>query len=209
MSTARGVTLLTPGRGRGTEVAAILERLGRVLLVEDERDVAELIRYNLVSEGYEVLLATNGTDALRLARESRPDVVLLDIMVPQLNGWEVCLRLKQDPALAGIAVVMVTGRVAEGDKVLGFELGADDYVTKPFSPRELVARVRAVARRGKAADGKGKKAHLKAGDLEIDRHRFEVRMKGTWRGSAASSSRRSSTSPALRPSAAWDTGSET
>ena len=179
MSLARGVTLLTPGRGRGAEGAAIPQRLGRVLVVEDERDVAELIRYNLVSEGYEVVLATNGTDALRLARESRPDVVLLDIMVPQLNGWEICLRLKQDPALAGIAVVMVTGRVAEGDKVLGFELGADDYVTKPFSPRELVARVRAVARRGKPADGKGKKAHLKAGELEIDRHRFEVRMKGT------------------------------
>ena len=170
---------MTPGRGRGTEGAAIPERLGRVLLVEDERDVAELIRYNLVSEGYEVVMATNGTDALRLARESRPDVVLLDIMVPQLNGWEICLRLKRDPSLAGIAVIMVTGRVAEGDKVLGFELGADDYVTKPFSPRELVARVRAVVRRGKLADGKGKKAHLKAGDLEIDRHRFEVRMKGT------------------------------
>ena len=179
MSIPRGVTLLTPGRGRGAEGAAIPERLGRVLLVEDERDVAELIRYNLVKEGYEVLLATNGTDALRLARESRPDVVLLDIMVPQLNGWEICLRLKRDPSLAGIAVIMVTGRVAEGDKVLGFELGADDYVTKPFSPRELVARVRAVVRRGKLADGKGKKAHLKAGDLEIDRHRFEVRMKGT------------------------------
>ena len=179
MRLARGVTLLTPGRGRGAEGAAIPERLGRVLVVEDERDVAELIRYNLVSEGYEVVMATNGTDALRLARESRPDVVLLDIMVPQLNGWEICLRLKRDPALEGIAVIMVTGRVAEGDKVLGFELGADDYVTKPFSPRELVARVRAVARRGKPADGKGKKAHLKAGDLEIDRHRFEVRMKGT------------------------------
>jgi len=178
MSIPRGVTLLTPGRGRGAEGAAIPQRLGRVLVVEDERDVAELIRYNLVSEGYEVVLATNGTDALRLARESRPDVVLLDIMVPQLNGWEICLRLKRDPALEGIAVIMVTGRVAEGDKVLGFELGADDYVTKPFSPRELVARVRAVARRGKP-DGKGKKAHLKAGDLEIDRHRFEVRMKGT------------------------------
>jgi len=168
---------LTPGRGRGTEGAAIPERLGRVLVVEDERDVAELIRYNLVSEGYEVVMATNGTDALRLARESRPDVVLLDIMVPQLNGWEVCLRLKQDPALAGIAVIMVTGRVAEGDKVLGFELGADDYVTKPFSPRELVARVRAVMRRGKPSDSKEKKAHLRTGDLEIDRYRFEVRMK--------------------------------
>ena len=89
MSIPRGVTLLTPGRGRGAEGAAIPQRLGRVLVVEDERDVAELIRYNLVSEGYEVVLATNGTDALRMARESHPDVVLLDIMVPQLNGWEI------------------------------------------------------------------------------------------------------------------------
>ena len=164
-------------RRRGADTADGPQRPGRVLLVEDEHDVAELIRYNLAKEGYDVVLATNGTDALRLAREVRPDVVLLDIMVSELNGWEVCRRLKQDPDLSGIAVMMVTGRVEEGDKVLGFELGADDYVTKPFSPRELVARVRAVVRRGKPSDSKEKKAHLRAGDLEIDRYRFEVRMK--------------------------------
>ena len=105
-------------------------------------------------------------------------MVLLDIMVPQLNGWEVCRRLKQDAETRAIPVIMVTGRVEEGDKVLGFEMGADDYVTKPFSPRELVARVRAVARRGAAARARDRKRQLKAGDLEIDRHRFEVRMKG-------------------------------
>ena len=99
-------------------------------------------------------------------------------MVPQLNGWEVCRRLKQDPETRGIPVIMVTGRVEEGDKVLGFEMGADDYVTKPFSPRELVARIRAVVRRGKGSDVADRKQHLKAGDLEIDRHRFEVIMKG-------------------------------
>jgi DNA-binding response OmpR family regulator len=104
--------------------------------------------------------------------------MLLDIMVPQLNGWEVCRRLKQDPETRGIAVIMVTGRVEEGDKVLGFEMGADDYVTKPFSPRELMARIRAVARRGKGAEAADRKHHLKAGELEIDRHRFEVTMKG-------------------------------
>ena len=150
----------------------------RVLVVEDEQDVADLIRYNLAKEGYDVQLAGNGADALKLARESRPQVVLLDIMVPQLNGWEVCRRLKQDPETRGISVIMVTGRVEEGDKVLGFEMGADDYVTKPFSPRELVARVRAVARRGKNVEAADRKHHLKAGDLEIDRHRFEVTMKG-------------------------------
>ena len=119
------------------------QRLGRVLLVEDEQDVAELIRYNLTKEGYDVVMTANGADALRLARERQPDVVLLDIMVPQLNGWEVCRRLKKDPELSAIPVIMVT-----------------------------------VVRRGRQADAKEKKANLKAGDLEIDRYRFEVRMKG-------------------------------
>ena len=148
---------------------------GRVLVVEDERDVAELIRYNLTREGYDVVVAGSGGDAIKQAREVQPDLVLLDIMVPQVNGWEVCRRLKQDAETRDIPVIMVTGRVEEGDKVLGFEMGADDYVTKPFSPRELVARVRAVARRGRREE---RPAQLKAGDLEIDRHRFEVRVKG-------------------------------
>jgi phosphate regulon transcriptional regulator PhoB len=150
---------------------------GRVLVVEDERDVAELLRYNLSKDGYDVVLAATGTDAVKQAHEARPDVVLLDIMVPQLNGWEICRRLKQDAETRAIPVIMVTGRVEEGDKVLGFEVGADDYVTKPFSFRELLARIRAVARRGRV-EPPGRKSQLKVGDLEIDRHRFEVRMKG-------------------------------
>ena len=148
-----------------------------MLVVEDEADVAEMIRYNLGKEGYDVRLAGNGTDALRLAKEAKPDVILLDIMVPQLNGWEICRRLKQDRETVAIPVIMVTGRVEEGDKVLGFEMGADDYVTKPFSPRELLARVRAVTRRGRLGDADGAQV-LRAGDLEIDRQRFEVKMKG-------------------------------
>jgi len=148
-----------------------------VLVVEDEADVAEMIRYNLSKEGYDVRLAANGTDALRQVKESKPDVILLDIMVPQLNGWEICRRLKQDRETAVIPVIMVSGRVEEGDKVLGFEMGADDYVTKPFSPRELLARVRAVTRRGRLTDQEAGQV-LRAGDLEIDRPRFEVKMKG-------------------------------
>ena len=148
-----------------------------MLVVEDEADVAEMIRYNLSKEGYDVRLAANGTDALRLVKESKPDVILLDIMVPQLNGWEICRRLKQDRETAAIPVIMVSGRVEEGDKVLGFEMGADDYVTKPFSPRELLARVRAVTRRGRLTDQEAGQI-LRAGDLEIDRPRFEVKMKG-------------------------------
>src|SRR5437879_8455807 len=180
MSAPREVGMMATGRRRVLPGAGLpgRQRLGRVLLVEDEQDVAELIRYNLTKEGYDVVVSGNGNDALRLAREHRPDVILLDIMVPQLNGWEVCRRLKKDPELAAIPVIMVSGRVEEGDKVLGFEVGADDYVTKPFSPRELLARIRAVVRRGRQADAKEKKASLKVGDLEIDRYRFEVRMKG-------------------------------
>jgi len=151
---------------------------GRILVVEDEQDVAELLRYHLSKEGYDVVVAGNGQDAVKRARDVRPELILLDIMVPQLNGWEVCRRLKAEEETRSIPIIMVTGRVEEGDKVLGFELGADDYVTKPFSPRELVARVRAVARRGRHTEATEKKSHLKAGDLEIDRHRFEVRMKG-------------------------------
>jgi two-component system alkaline phosphatase synthesis response regulator PhoP len=179
MSAAREVDMMTADRRRVPPGAGPpgRQRLGRVLLVEDEQDVAELIRYNLTKEGYDVVLCGNGNEALRLARENRPDVMLLDIMVPQLNGWEVCRRIKKDPELAAIPVIMVSGRVEEGDKVLGFEVGADDYVTKPFSPRELIARVRAVLRRGRQVDSKEKKASLKVGDLEIDRYRFEVRMK--------------------------------
>ena len=150
---------------------------GRVLVVEDERDVAELLRYNLAREGYDVVVAATGAAAIEQARAARPDVVLLDLMVPHLNGWEVCRRLRQDAETSAIPVIMVTGRVEEGDKVLGFEVGADDYVTKPFSPRELLARIRAVARRGRLEPAAWK-VQLKVGNLEIDRHRFEVRMTG-------------------------------
>jgi phosphate regulon transcriptional regulator PhoB len=172
-----------PLKGHGpkpSEVAstrARASRPGRVLVVEDEPDVAELLRYNLAREGWDVVTAHDGAEALRRAREAQPDVVLLDIMVPQLNGWEVCRRLKQDAETRAIPIIMVTGRVEEGDKVLGFELGADDYVTKPFSPRELLARIRAVIRRGRAAE-EPERTYLRAGELEIDRYRFEVRMTG-------------------------------
>jgi phosphate regulon transcriptional regulator PhoB len=164
----RGLEPAPPGPG---------QRVGRVLVVEDEQDVAEMIRYNISKEGYDVAVVKNGADAIERARELRPDVVLLDIMIPQLNGWEVCRRLKQEPRTRAIPVIMVTGRVEEGDKILGFEMGADDYITKPFSPRELVARIRAVVRRGAPITPQDRK-HLKAGELEIDRYRFEVRMKG-------------------------------
>jgi two-component system alkaline phosphatase synthesis response regulator PhoP len=168
---------MASGSRRGSPEKPSAIRGARVLVVEDEADVAEMIRYNLGKEGYDVRLASNGTDALRQVKEAKPDVILLDIMVPHLNGWEICRRLKQDRETVAIPVIMVTGRVEEGDKVLGFEMGADDYVTKPFSPRELLARVRAVSRRGRLNDADATQV-LRAGELEIDRQRFEVKMKG-------------------------------
>ncbi|HXJ84026.1 MAG TPA: response regulator transcription factor [Candidatus Methylomirabilis sp.] len=170
---------IAPSERRRSGATATAECAGRILVIEDERDVAELMRYNLAKEGYEVRLVSSGVDGIRQAREFRPEMILLDIMVPELNGWEVCRRLKQDPEMRSIPVIMVTGRAEEGDKVLGLEMGADDYVTKPFSPRELVARVRAVIRRGKSAGISIDRAiHLRAGQLEIDRHRFEVTLQG-------------------------------
>jgi two-component system, OmpR family, alkaline phosphatase synthesis response regulator PhoP len=179
--TSSGESSATNGRGHrapDSSRATAQRRLGRVLVVEDEPDVAELIRYNLAKEGYAVLEAAHGAEALRQAQEARPDLILLDLMIPQLNGWEVCRRLRQDPETRATHVIMLTARAEEGDKMLGFEMGADDYVTKPFAIRELMARVRAVLRRAALAELEARAHHLEVGDLVIDRRRFEVTMKG-------------------------------
>jgi two-component system phosphate regulon response regulator PhoB len=118
-----------------------------ILVIEDEEDILELIRYNLDREGYQVICAESGEKGLEIARRQRPDLLLLDLMLPGLDGLEVCKRLKTDGAVANLPIVMVTARGEEADVVTGLELGAEDYVTKPFSPRVLVARVRAVLRR--------------------------------------------------------------
>jgi DNA-binding response OmpR family regulator len=107
-----------------------------VLTVEDEPDVADLVRYHLEQAGYDVRLASTGVDAIQQARQAPPSLILLDLMVPEINGWEVCRRLKGTAETREIPVIMLTARADEGDKILGLELGTDDYVTKPFSPRE-------------------------------------------------------------------------
>ncbi len=119
----------------------------RVVAVEDDKDILELITYNLEREGYEVTGATTGEDGIDAARSEKPDLILLDLMLPGIDGLEVCRRLKADPDTAHIPVVMVTAKGEETDIVTGLELGADDYVTKPFSPKVLIARMRAVQRR--------------------------------------------------------------
>jgi two-component system phosphate regulon response regulator PhoB len=122
-----------------------------ILVVEDEEDIRELIRYNLSKNGFEVLCAASGEEGLALAGEAKPSLIVLDIMLPGIDGLQVCKTLKSDPELRSIPIVMVSARGEEEDVVLGLELGADDYVTNPFSPSVLLARIRSVIRRGQAA----------------------------------------------------------
>jgi phosphate regulon transcriptional regulator PhoB len=137
----------------------------RVLIVEDEPDIRELVLHHLKREGYLVSAAASGEEALRQVRTAPPDLVLLDLMMPAMNGLEVCRRLRQDPATAALPVVMLTAKGDEVDRVLGLEIGADDYVVKPFSPKELLARVRAVLRRARPDPGV---APVTLGALTID-----------------------------------------
>jgi phosphate regulon transcriptional regulator PhoB len=122
----------------------------RVLVVEDEPDIRDLLAFHLERDGYQVTRATTGPDALRQLRAAPPDLVILDLMLPELDGLEVCRRLRADPATATLPVIMLTAKGDEVDRVVGLELGADDYVVKPFSPKEMLARVRAVLRRARA-----------------------------------------------------------
>ena len=147
----------------------------KVLVVDDEQDLVKLIRYHLEKDGYKVLSASNGEDALFLARREKPELVILDLMLPGIDGLEVCKKLKADPELASIAIVMLTAKGEEVDITLGLKLGADDYVAKPFSPKELVARVQAVLRRSKISSAT--KDYIEIGGLTIDTHKHEVKVK--------------------------------
>ena len=118
-----------------------------VLVVDDEEDLLELIRYNLHEEGYRVRCAMNGDEALRSVRENIPDLIVLDLMLPMIDGLEVCRRLKSDTETSSVPIIMLTARSEERDMIEGLERGADDYVTKPFSPQVLLARIKAVLRR--------------------------------------------------------------
>ncbi|MDQ2642696.1 MAG: response regulator [Myxococcota bacterium] len=147
--------------------------MARILIVEDEPDLQQVLEYNLRQAGHDVLSTKLGHDAIRLAREQRPDVVLLDLMLPDLPGTEVCKTLKEGATTKSIPVLMVTARGEEIDRVVGFELGADDYVVKPFSVRELLLRVQAVLRRGKS-EPQAPEALVEFGKLRIDRGAHRV-----------------------------------
>ncbi|MBX3743793.1 MAG: response regulator transcription factor [Verrucomicrobiae bacterium] len=148
----------------------------KILVVDDEPDAVELISFNLKGAGFEVVAAADGAEALKAARLYAPNLILLDVMLPEVDGLEVCKLLRRDPATAGVPIIMLTARAAEIDRVLGLELGADDYVTKPFSPRELVLRVRKLLeRRTQSAE---RPERLQTGDLAVDIPRHLVTVGG-------------------------------
>ena len=144
-----------------------------ILVVDDEREILELVRYNLTKEGYSVVCVETGEDALSAARLKLPDLVLLDLMLPGVDGLEVCRKLKADPKTQEIPVVMLTAKGGEGDIVAGLELGAADYVTKPFSPRVLTARVKAVLRR-EQSEGDDSRSSIKIRELVLHPGRHQV-----------------------------------
>jgi two-component system alkaline phosphatase synthesis response regulator PhoP len=149
----------------------------RVLVVDDEEDILELVEYNLSRNGFEVTTVTSGEKALAIARGAVPDLVVLDLMLPGLDGLETCRLLKRDPRTRDVPVLMLTARGDETDIVRGLEMGADDYVTKPFSPRVLLARVRAVLRR-REEESSDDQARLERGGIIIDPRRHEVSVDG-------------------------------
>jgi two-component system phosphate regulon response regulator PhoB len=148
----------------------------KILIVDDEPDALEILGFKLREAGFTPLLARDGARALVAARDERPDLIVLDLMLPEVDGLEICKILRRDPMTATVPIIMLTARAAEMDRVLGLELGADDYVTKPFSPRELVLRVRKLLARARSAEDAA--AHLRAGEIDIDGPRHVVQVSG-------------------------------
>jgi len=138
----------------------------KILIVDDEPDALEVLGFKLREAGFALTFATDGSKALAAVRAERPDLIVLDLMLPEIDGLEVCKILRRDPATVSIPILMLTAKVAEMDRVLGLELGADDYVTKPYSPRELVLRIRKLLKRTQGTDEAGE--HFRLGVLEID-----------------------------------------
>lgn len=149
-----------------------------ILIVDDEEDILEFLSYNLRKEGFRVDTASNGEEALGKVRASKPDLLILDIMMPQMDGVELCRQLREDPKNNSILIAFLTARSEDYSQIVGFEVGADDYITKPIKPRVFVSRIKALLRRQRAEVVEEDKEALAVGDLEIDRERFVVRKSG-------------------------------
>jgi DNA-binding response OmpR family regulator len=150
---------------------------GTILVIDDERDLIDLVRYNLEKEGYDVIAATDGQSGLEVATKHAPDLVVLDLMMPGMDGLQFCQRLRSDARTARMPLIMLTAKATEADRIVGLEMGADDYITKPFSPREVVARVKAVLRR--IANQQEQPAVVRSGGLQIDLLGHEVTVDGS------------------------------
>ena len=150
-----------------------MKRMPRILIIEDEKDIVRLLKYNLEKEAYSTLAAHDGEAGLELARKEKPDLILLDLMLPKMDGMQVCRTIRQE---SQVPIIMLTAKKEEIDRILGLELGADDYVTKPFSVRELMARIKTILRRTKP--GSGDDRNFKVGTLEVDFSRYTVSVKG-------------------------------
>ena len=175
MDSSEGRPATTKARARSATRAAPGSGQPRVLVVEDERDLQELLRFNLERNGYAASTTSNGEQALKLVMADPPDLILLDLMLPGIDGLNVCRALKSDPKTRDVPVVMVTAKGEETDIVVGLELGADDYVTKPFSPRVLLARIHAVLRRHESLDSEAIEAHrVHYQGMVIDSDKHEV-----------------------------------
>ncbi|MGC1108106.1 MAG: response regulator, partial [Candidatus Acidiferrales bacterium] len=148
----------------------------RILVVEDDKDIVELVRYNLEKDGYQITACSDGATGLAQIRRSPPDLLLLDLMLPKLSGLEICKEIRRDDRLGRLPILMLTARGEEADRVVGLELGADDYVTKPFSPRELVARVKALLRRVQQPGEEAKL--LEIGALRVDPISYRAQREG-------------------------------
>lgn len=149
-----------------------------VLVVDDEKDIADLVDYNLTREGFTVLTADNGWTALEMVKKKRPDMIILDWMMPEMDGLEVCRRLRQNPDTTGIPIIMLTAKSDTVDKVLGLEMGADDYLTKPFHIRELLARIRAVMRRLESLQKEDDQKILTFKSIRVDLNTYKVTVDG-------------------------------
>ncbi|MEZ4861633.1 MAG: response regulator transcription factor [Caldilineaceae bacterium] len=146
----------------------------RILVVDDDREIVRLLRGYLEQSGYVVLTAYNGEEALHLLRQARPELLLLDLMLPDRDGWDLTRLIRGDESLANIPIIMLTARVEDTDKIIGLELGADDYITKPFNPREVLARVRAMLRRQQRHQESNAPHSFQVGQLRLDPGRHEV-----------------------------------
>ena len=150
----------------------------KILIVDDEQDILELVRYNLSKEGYETVCAATGEEAIKINSEQRPDLIVLDLMLPGIDGLEVTKHIRNTNEEENTPIVMLTAKGEEADVVTGLELGANDYISKPFSPRELIARIRAILRRRRKTGQKEESHVIREGDLVIDHSRHSVTLAG-------------------------------